>query len=265
MEVVFCWVGELHRLHEGPEECCDLSDPLSCLFHLPIQDTGPWGFKAIQAGAAVLPCCALPRCPALSVHQQLCPSGPVMGWLNALDWQKNIRCLYWFSLVSPSSASWASSPRCQMNTSDGGEMCRQACLGTQGVAELWQRWLRLIETVGCSSTMYLFSAFLFPLCLDEFGRHSYILHLTDFSALQSHTYTMDLTLIPGLQKSLLTHRMLRGAYKKENLAKEQRHINNFNKIVHRHEKQNPNHQLVFSHQKCPQLVQLIWRGTKISK
>lgn len=41
MEVVFCWVGELHRLHEGPEECCDLSDPLSCLFHLPIQDTGP--------------------------------------------------------------------------------------------------------------------------------------------------------------------------------------------------------------------------------
>lgn len=69
-------------------------------------------------------------------------------------------------------------------------------------------------------------------------------------------YTMDLTLIPGLQKYLLTCKMLKGACK-DNLFKEQRYINNFNKVIHSHEKQNPNHQLMLSCQKCLQLVQLI--------
>ena len=144
-------------------------------------------------------------------------------------------------------------------------MCRKACPGTQKVVEPWQRWLRLVEALGCSSLTHLFSAFLFPLCLDKFGRHSYIFyHLTDFSSVQWHSYTMDLTLTSGLQITLITHRMGE-TYKKENLSTEQRYINNFNKIIHRHEKQNPNNQLMFACQKCPQLVQLIWWGTEISK
>ena len=146
------WWRLMERGSEDPFCGRDLLDPLSCLFHLRIQDTGLWGFRAIQAGAAVLPCCALPRCPALSVHQQLWPSGPSMSWFSVLNWQKNIQYLYCFSSVSPSFASWASSPGSPMNTSDSGEMCRKACLGTQEVVELWQRWLRLVETVGCSST-----------------------------------------------------------------------------------------------------------------
>lgn len=99
-----------------------------------------------QAGAAVLPCCAVPRCSALPVHHQLCPSGPAMSWSSVLDGQKNIQYLYCFSAVSPSFASWASSPGCQMNTSDSRETCRKACLGTQDVVGLWQRWLRLVGT-----------------------------------------------------------------------------------------------------------------------
>lgn len=52
---------------------------------------------------------------------------------------------------------------------------------------------------------------------------------------------MDVILIFGLQNSPVTHRMLmlKGACKKETLPKEQRYINNFNKIFHSHEKQKP--------------------------
>lgn len=152
-----------------------------------------------------------------------------------------------------------------MNTNNSGEMCRKACLGTQEVAELWQSWLRLVETVDCSSTIYLFSAFLFPFAWMNLGSTVNIFCLTNFSAVQSCMYTMDLPLIPSLQNYLLTCRMLKGACKKDNLSKDQRYINNFNKIVHSHEKQTPNHQLMFSCQKCLQLVQLIWWGTQIRK
>lgn len=65
---------------------------------------------------------------------------------------------------------------------------------------------------------------------------------------------MDLTLISGLQNSLRTHKTLRGGYKKVDLSKEQRYINNFNKIIHRYVNQNPNHQLMFAHQKYLHLV-----------
>lgn len=62
-------------------------------------------------------------------------------------------------------------------------------------------------------------------------------------------YTMDLTLISGLQNSLCTHKILRAGYKKENLPEEQRYINSFNTIIHIHDNQNPNHQLMFAYQK----------------
>lgn len=67
-------------------------------------------------------------------------------------------------------------------------------------------------------------------------------------------HTMDLTLMSGLQNSLCTHKILRAGYKKVTLSQEQRYINNFNKIVHRHDNLNPNHQLMFAHQKYLQLV-----------
>lgn len=112
-----------------------------------------------------------------------------------------------------------------MNTSDSGEMCRSLAWG-QGMCLNYDRddLLRLVETVGCSSTTYLLAAFLLPLYLYEFERCGYIFRIFIRT---KPCVCNELTLIADLQKLHLTYRVLRGACKKENLSKDQRFFNNF--------------------------------------